>query len=91
MNDWVNTPPSVDFRRLAQLIANIKDDPALVETIQCDTLLLDGGVDLDSLSLTELLLEIEDKLGVRLDFTRLARDHLRTVDTLLTFLRAETA
>lgn len=49
------------------------------------TSLLDAG--LDSLSLTQLLLAIEEETGIWIDESYLTRDHLQNVQTLVECVR----
>lgn len=72
---------------LEQTILRIVRDDILDtdEEFTTTTSLLESG--LDSFSLTQLLLSIEEETGIWIDESHLTRDHLENVETLADCLR----
>ena len=72
-------------RVIVQTLAEVKRDPSLAERIAPGTNLLEE-VGLDSLELTDLVLRLEERLGVIVDYERFDLQHLRSLETFAEFL-----
>jgi acyl carrier protein len=67
------------------IVAGIRNAPGLADTLP-DTADLVDGLALDSLEMLQLMLELEDRLAVRIDFDRLEFGYLRSISALAGFL-----
>lgn len=72
-------------RVIAQVLAEVKRDPSLAARIEPGTNLLEE-VGIDSLELTDLVLRLEDTLGLTMDYERFNLQHLRSLETFAEFL-----
>jgi acyl carrier protein len=54
-----------------------------------DMRLLDGGWEIDSIDILQLIVEIEKKFGIRLVSGRFEREAWETIDTLTTAIQAK--
>ena len=54
-----------------------------------DMRLLDGGWEIDSIDILQLIVEIEKKFGIRLVSGRFERETWETIDTLATAIQAK--
>lgn len=70
---------------LARILSEIKKDPTLASRVSEATDLI-RDVGLDSLELTELMLRLEDELGVELDLEEFDLRYLRRAQELVQFL-----
>lgn len=70
---------------IAQILAEVKRDPSLAARIAPSTNLLEE-VGLDSLELTDLVLRLEDTLGLTVDYERFDLQHLRSLAAFAEFL-----
>jgi len=75
--------------RRAWLLATLAGlAPGFGGAIGDDTPLADGGFGLDSLAVIDLLVAIEEQLGVTIDETDITREHFETAARLLRLLEA---
>lgn len=72
-------------RVIARILAEVKRDPALAARITSGTNLLEE-VGLDSLELTDLVLRLEETLGLTMDYERFDLQHLRSLQSFAEFL-----
>jgi acyl carrier protein len=72
-------------RVIAQVLAEVKRDPSLPARIAPGTNLLQE-VGLDSLELTDLVLRLEDALGLTVDYERFNLRHLHSLAAFAEFL-----
>jgi acyl carrier protein len=70
-----------------QALAKVKRDPVWLEASEDLDLIDDVG--LDSLETLQLLLELEDAIGRRIDYDRLEYSMLRSLRALAAFLDGE--
>jgi acyl carrier protein len=75
---------------LAALLGSVARPPADPASLEDDTSLLGGGLDLDSLSMLELVVGLE-RLGVEVPPQDVTPDHFRTFSTLLDYVRSRRA
>ena len=75
--------------RRAWLLATLAGlAPSFDGTIGDDTPLADGGLGLDSLAIIDLLVAIEEQLGVTIDENDITPEHFETAARLLRLLEA---
>jgi acyl carrier protein len=72
---------------IKQIVAKLRGEPALADEL-ADTADLVGEIALDSLEMLQFMLEVEERLAIRIDFERLEFAHLRSIRTLAEFLDA---
>jgi acyl carrier protein len=72
------------------LIATIRNDRDLPSRMDADTHLLDE-VGLDSIEVVELMMGLEDALGVEIPYGSLEREDLASVRTLVEAIREKSA
>lgn len=72
--------------RLAALVASLAPASSPAESITDDTVLLDGGIDLDSLSLLDLVVSIDDELGVQVASADVTPEHFATFGRLVAYV-----
>ena len=70
---------------IKKIVTTIKRAPPLMSELHGDTDLIED-VKLDSLELLQFMLEVEEKLAVRIDFEALDFSHLRSITRLAEFL-----
>lgn len=70
---------------IKQIVSGFKRSPTVTAQLHAQTNLVDE-VKLDSLELLQLMLELEDKLAVRIDFEALDFSHLHSIARLAAFL-----
>ncbi|MEJ2763309.1 phosphopantetheine-binding protein [Photobacterium sp. MCCC 1A19761] len=73
------------FEQITTLIAEIKKDPSLKETITLESHLIED-VGLDSLDIIDFLLQLEAEFDLRLDFDQLDFSIMQSVQALMTFI-----
>ena len=76
---------STTIRIVKEVLAHLRSDPALVDKLS-DTADLINDVSLDSLELLQLMLEVEARLAVRIDFEKLEYSDLSSITVLANFL-----
>ncbi len=76
---------SVTVATIKQVVAKLRGDPRLALELDDAADLVDG-VRLDSLEMLQFMLEIEERLAIRIDFDRLEFDTLRSIERLASFL-----
>jgi acyl carrier protein len=82
---------TADLRgRLAALVAGLAHPPVDPATVSDATVLLRGGLDLDSLSLLELVVGLEG-LGIEVPATDVTPAHFGTFASLLAYARARSS
>lgn len=67
------------------IVARLKRDPELAARLD-DTADLVEGVGLDSLEMLQFMLELEERLAIRIDFDQLEYSYLRSIARLAAFL-----
>jgi acyl carrier protein len=70
---------------IKRIVARVKRDESLAAQLADDADLVDGAR-LDSLELLQFMLEVEESLGVAIDFDRLQFDDLHSIRRLAEFL-----
>jgi acyl carrier protein len=70
---------------VAKSLAQVKRDSTIPARLHDDTNLL-ADVGLDSLELTELMLQLEDELAIELELGALERQHLQRLSSFEDFL-----
>lgn len=70
---------------IKQIVATIKRTPSLARELHGDTNLIED-VKLDSLELLQFMLEVEERLAIRIDFEALDFSHLQSIARLAEFL-----
>jgi len=70
---------------IKEIVARLRDSPALAHELPDDADLVDG-LALDSLEMLQFMLELEERLAVRIDFERMEFAYLRSIRTLADFL-----
>lgn len=73
------------FEQITTLIAEIKKDHSLKETITLESHLIED-VGLDSLDIIDFLLQLEAEFDLRLDFDQLDFSIMQSVQALMTFI-----
>lgn len=76
---------SATIKVVKEVVAHLRSDPALIDELS-DTADLINDVSLDSLELLQLMLEIEARLAVRIDFEKLEYSDLSSITVLANFL-----
>ena len=76
---------TAEIRAIKEIVAKLKDAPDLATSL-ADTADLLDGVGLDSLELLQFMLELEERLAIRIDFDRLEYAYLGSIRTLAEFL-----
>ena len=70
---------------IKQIVAKLRNTPELASNLP-DTADLVNGLALDSLEMLQFMLELEDRLSIRIDFDRLQFSYLESISTLAHFL-----
>lgn len=70
---------------IKEIVAKLRGDPQLAGELT-DTADLVDGLALDSLEMLQFMLELEERLAIRIDFERLEFSYLRSIRTLAHFL-----
>jgi len=70
---------------IKEVIAKLRDTPQLATELS-DTADLIDHLRLDSLEMLQFMLELEDRLVIRIDFDRLEFSYLHSIHTLADFL-----
>ena len=70
--------------KVLDLLEEVCDDDVVREDLDMD--LFEAGL-IDSLSVINILLEIENKLGIRLQITDLEKSDISTINNFETFLK----
>jgi acyl carrier protein len=78
---------SATIKIVKEVLAHLRADPRMVDTLS-DTADLINDVSLDSLELLQLMLEVESRLAVRIDFEKLEYSDLSSIAVLANFLDA---
>lgn len=73
--------------RIADFVRVIRPD-LTVQGLAVDTPLIEGGLDMDSVNLLELLTMVEEAFGVRVEDEDLSLDLLRDIRSLGAFVQA---
>jgi acyl carrier protein len=74
-----------DVKKL--LLTIIKDDDITIETIQDNTELIgENGIFYDSVDVLELLVELENKFGIKVKDNDIVQKKLKTFNTLYQFI-----
>ncbi len=70
------------------IIGTIKDDDITVNDINDDTILIgEDGIFFDSVDVLELIVELENKYGIKIQDNDLIRDKLRTFSSFYQFVQ----
>lgn len=70
------------------LIGAIKDDDITTDDINDDTILIgEDGIFFDSVDVLELIVELENKYGIKIKDNDLIRDKLRTFSSFYQFIQ----
>jgi len=72
---------------IKDIVARLKREPQLAATL-ADTADLVDGVGLDSLEMLQFMLELEERLGIQIDFDQMEFSYLRSLQALAKFLDA---
>jgi acyl carrier protein len=70
---------------IKEIVAKLRNAPQLVNELP-DTADLADGLALDSLEMLQFMLELEERLSIRIDFDRLEFSYLRSIRRLADFL-----
>jgi len=70
---------------LKQILAKLRGNPELATELGDDADLV-AGLALDSLEMLQFMLEVEERLAIRIDFERLEFSYLQSMRTLADFL-----
>jgi acyl carrier protein len=70
---------------IKEIVAKLRNAPQLVNELP-DTADLADGLALDSLEMLQFMLELEERLSIRIDFDRLEFSYLRSIRRLAEFL-----
>lgn len=73
------------IKAIKEIIAKLKRDPELAVELPDTADILDG-VGLDSLEMLQFMLELEERLAIRIDFDKLEFSYLHSIRTLAEFL-----
>jgi acyl carrier protein len=66
----------------------IKDDDVTVDTLNDDTVLIgENGIFFDSVDVLELIVELENRYGIKIQDNDLIREKLKTFKSLFDFIR----
>lgn len=75
----------MDYKKLAiEIMENVCETDEVSEDLDMD--LFEAGL-IDSLSVINILLEVENKLGIRLQITDLEKSDISTINNFETFLK----
>lgn len=75
----------MDFKKLAlEIMENVCETPEISNDLDMD--LFQAGL-MDSLSIINILLGIEDKMGIKLQMTDIEKSDIASVNSLEAFLR----
>lgn len=77
---------STEIAAIKDILEKLKRRPGLAAEL-ADTADLIDGVGLDSLELLQFMLELEERLSLRIDFDRLEYSYLRSIASLAAFLK----
>jgi acyl carrier protein len=70
------------------LIGTIKDDDITVDDINDDTILIgEDGIFFDSVDVLELIVELENKYGIKIQDNDLIKEKLRTFSSFYQFIQ----
>jgi len=70
------------------IIGTIKDDDITINDINDDTILIgEDGIFFDSVDVLELIVELENKYGIKIQDNDLIRDKLRTFSSFYQFIQ----
>ena len=70
------------------IIGTIKDDDILVNDINDDTVLIgEDGIFFDSVDVLELIVELENRYGIKIQDNDLIKDKLRTFGSFYEFIQ----
>jgi len=70
---------------IKEILARLRGTPDLAASL-ADTADLVDGLALDSLEMLQFMLELEDRLAIRIDFEQLEFSYLRSIRVLADFL-----
>jgi len=70
---------------IKEIVAKLRNSPQLAMQL-ADTADLVSGLALDSLEMLQFMLELEDRLSIRIDFDRFEFAYLHSIRTLADFL-----
>jgi len=70
---------------IKEILARLRATPELATELPDEADLVDG-LSLDSLEMLQFMLELEDRLAIRIDFDRLEFSYLHSIRTLADFL-----
>jgi acyl carrier protein len=70
---------------IKEILGKLRGTPQLAAELS-DTADLVDGLALDSLEMLQFMLELEERLAIRIDFERLEFSYLRSIRTLAEFL-----
>lgn len=73
--------------KLVNIICTVKEDDTLAEKIENSTDLL-NEIDIDSLQLINIILQIEDKLEVEINFDEFDMNNLKSIDSLCRYINS---
>lgn len=74
--------------KLVNIICTVKEDDTLAEKIENSTDLL-NEIDIDSLQLINIILQIEDKLDVEINFDEFDMNNLKSIDSLCEYINSK--
>lgn len=74
--------------KLVNIICTVKEDDTLAEKIKNSTDLL-NEIDIDSLQLINIILQIEDKLDVEINFDEFDMNNLKSIDSLCEYINSK--
>jgi acyl carrier protein len=73
--------------KLVNIICTVKEDDTLAKKIENSTDLL-NEIDIDSLQLINIILQIEDKLDVEINFDEFDMNNLKSIDSLCRYINS---
>jgi acyl carrier protein len=76
-------------QRVVKAIANGSGVTTLSGALGAETVLLGGGVGLDSIEMLHVISAVEDEFGLTIDEGGIDTRHLRTVGSLAAFIRGQ--
>jgi acyl carrier protein len=74
--------------KLVNIICTVKEDDTLAEKIENSTDLL-NEIDIDSLQLINIILQIEDNLDVEINFDEFDMNNLKSIDSLCEYINSK--
>lgn len=74
--------------KLVNIICTVKEDDTLAKKIENSTDLL-NEIDIDSLQLINIILQIEDKLDVEINFDEFDMNNLKSIDSLCEYINSK--